>query len=336
LVGNRPSSIESWIEKVMATEEYNYRKGNQVALKERIPLKIGANSDPFPYIEKKERFTLKVLKLFGEYDYPLEIQTKNPGVLASYIDEFKDVNWNIAVSITTNDTDFCNFVEPHAPPLEKRYRAIKQLTDVGINVMIKIQPTFYRIIFDELEGMVKRFRDAGCWSFNTEGLKIRRLLSKNDKQHYIDIGEYLDYDILDFYRMEDSSQFGSSETNDSDLELNRKKKMKYTKLAIKLANKYGLKYYTADNFMGNVGDGDECCGTEVLRDYKLHDLNFRTQAFGKKKNGSEKFRKCVVNFTRATSKQKKQKQKTIEEYYWEKKEKIDNILRQKTIQQYFA
>lgn len=61
----------------------------EVAFKERIPLKIGATADPFPGngIEERERVTYGVLKVLHKYDYPVEIQTKNPEVLALYANE---------------------------------------------------------------------------------------------------------------------------------------------------------------------------------------------------------------------------------------------------------
>lgn len=80
LIGNRADLLDSWIQRMLA-KDFDYTKGSEVALKERIPIKIGANSDPFPPIESKEHITYDTLKVSEKYDYPLEIQTKNPAGL---------------------------------------------------------------------------------------------------------------------------------------------------------------------------------------------------------------------------------------------------------------
>jgi DNA repair photolyase len=47
LVGNDVKRFEKWVERALASET-NYKKGQIVAFKERMPLKIGATADPFP------------------------------------------------------------------------------------------------------------------------------------------------------------------------------------------------------------------------------------------------------------------------------------------------
>ena len=79
--------------------------------------------------------------------------------------------------------------------------------------------------------------------------------------------------------------------------------MEYIKLAEKLAKKYGLKYFVADNDdFGCIGSGCECCGTEVLRDYKIHGNNKRSLKFGKNTNVSDKIGNCYLNFCRGKAK----------------------------------
>jgi len=75
LVGNRDDLLRGWIERTNL-KEYDCNKPEEIAFKERMPIKIGATADPFPYIEKHERITYKILKLFNEYDYPVQMSTK--------------------------------------------------------------------------------------------------------------------------------------------------------------------------------------------------------------------------------------------------------------------
>lgn len=84
----------------------------------------------------------------------------------------------------------------------------------------------------------------------------------------------------------------------SDYEISNDKKLEIFNLATELSNKYGIKYYNADNFIPKgIGCSCECCGTSVLRNYKLLDCDSRSKLYGNDK-GSKEFKKCFVNFIR--------------------------------------
>ena len=88
-----------------ATTDYDYTKAEEVAFKERIPVKIGATADPFPIIEKTERITYDCLKVFQKYDYPVQISTKNPEIFLSYAEDFIGANIALNVSCSFCDDD---------------------------------------------------------------------------------------------------------------------------------------------------------------------------------------------------------------------------------------
>lgn len=305
LVGNRSNLFEKWIERTLS-KEYDYSKAEEVAFKERIPLKIGATADPFPTVEAKERITYGFLKTLEQLDYPVEIQTKNPEILASYVDEFrqKDPNWIIAVTLISTDEDFLKVCEPNAPSAIDRLYAMKKLTDSGIKVMVKIQPAIFPKIIEDLPTLIECIKVAGCWSFNVEGLKVRISMPKEEQELFQTIGNYCQYDIRHYYKKEGNM-------TGSDWELNIYNKQKYADLAWELAEKYGLKFFSADNDLGcqGWGDGLECCGTEVLKNYKIWGNSLRSKAFEKTGYESTEFGKCLVTFCRS----KKNAGKTIDE-----------------------
>ena len=70
LESNDPIGLLRWCERVNASR-YDYEKAEEVAFKERIPVKIGATADPFPPYEKWGRITYNCLRVFGKYDYPV-------------------------------------------------------------------------------------------------------------------------------------------------------------------------------------------------------------------------------------------------------------------------
>ena len=77
MIGNSSERFGKWVNRTLA-KDIDYNKPEEVAFKERIPLKIGATSDPFPYAEVEEKITYGFLKILKEIDYPVQISTKNP------------------------------------------------------------------------------------------------------------------------------------------------------------------------------------------------------------------------------------------------------------------
>lgn len=51
--GNDPKGLSRWITRTLA-KEYDYNKAEEVAFKQRIPVKIGATADPFPLCERED------------------------------------------------------------------------------------------------------------------------------------------------------------------------------------------------------------------------------------------------------------------------------------------
>jgi len=292
LVANDPESFARWMNKVDKIREYDYEKGNEVAIKERIPLKLGATADPFPPAEATLKTTLRFLRILDYFDYPVEIQTKNPEVLNVYADEFKNPNWTIAVSLITMDEAFNKVCEPNATKPSRRIEAIKRLTDSGKKVMVKLQPSIYPKVVADLPDLVEAVSEAGCWALNTEGLKLRVTMPQSERELFSVIGNHLSLDLFEYYK-------ANGLVTGSDREIRTALKMEYTQLAKKLTGEYGIKYYPADNDILGIGDGCECCGTEVLKDYKIYGNNIRSKAFKPKDYESKELGKCVVNFTRS-------------------------------------
>jgi DNA repair photolyase len=291
LIGNDPARFKKWIERTLA-KDYDYTHSEEVAFKERIPLKIGATSDPFPLIERTEKITYNALKALHEIDYPVQIQTKNPELLLE--DHFRDLdnaNHVIAVTIITTDEKFAKVCEPKAISVERRLQAIKKLTDLGKKVIIKVQPAIYPKILDDLPDMVKKFKDSGAFAFNIEGLKCRVTMPPSEKKIFQKIGDFLEIpDLKTWFKIE-----GHRTT--SDYEISIKHKSEYISLAKKLADEHGIEFYVADNCCYESSCGAECCGTKVLHDYKLWGNNWRSNKFPTD-NYSKELGKCFVKFTR--------------------------------------
>ena len=288
--GSNPEKLKLYLEKIFNSNIYNNSNYSEhVALKERIPIKIGASSDPFPGVELHEKITYDTLKIFDEYDYPLQILTKNPVILSKYINDFDNPNWAISCSLISTDDKLLKKLEPGAPTPDERFNAIKSITDRGYHVMIKVQPAILPIVINDLPKIVERGKDSGIWAFNTEGLKMSALITPNELKRWDEIGSILRYDIHSYYK------YHFRISKEHDIEPYLQDKLEYIKLSVNLSNQYNLKYFVADNDIGNVGNGPECCGTENLRDYKIWGGCNRVGFFGGSDKSSKEFGESYYN-----------------------------------------
>ena len=310
MVGNRADLLKNWIERTLK-KNYDYNKPEEVAFKERIPIKIGATSDPFPYLELKYGITKDILKVFHEYDYPIEIQTKNPQGIYAIAHEFDNPNWTIAVSLISTDEKFIKVCEPNAESAANRLKYIKKLTDMGFKVMIKIQPAIYPKIIEDLPELIKSAKEAGCWAVNIEALKIRVTMPPKEQELLKGISDFVEMDLRAFYKE-------CGEKSGSDWELMADFKYDVFVEAENLCEKYGIKFFVADNTNMQGGCNSECCGTEVLRDYKIWGNNLRSDWYPKQDNFSKELGKCKVNFCRS----QKFIGKTMDEAIAEKKKTL--------------
>ena len=319
LEGNDPKGLERWINKVMEID-YDYTKAETVAFKERMPVKIGATADPFPLVELDEHITYDCLKIFDKYDYPVQISTKNPEVFLEYASEFKDSNIALNVSCSFCDDDIARKIEVGAISPTRRFEAIKKLSEMGFKITLRMQPFILPYSEDVAERFVKTIKESGAWAFQTEGLKlrVRVVMPEKERKIYSKIGDVLGFDIISDFKKNGCIEGG-------DREYSEQEKRRILELFTNLANKYDIKFFNADNLVDNkYGCGDECCGTEFLRNHKIWGGCFRSRAFERTDEvSSEEFGKCLVNFTRAT-RQKGVVYKTIKETcdeYFEKETK---------------
>lgn len=309
LEGNSPEGLQRWIDKVNSSDKYDYTKAETVAFKERIPVKIGATSDPFPLVEKKEHITYDCLKIFDKYDYPIQISTKNPEVFLEYAKDFVGSNIAFNVSCSFCDDDIAQKIEVGAISPTRRFEAIKKLSELGFKVMLRMQPFILPYSENVADRFVKTLKDCGVWAFQTEGLKLRVVMPEKERLIYEKIGHIFGFDILEDFKRNGTIEGGDRVYKDED-------KRRILQLYNDLSIKYGIKFFNADNLVdAKYGCGSECCGTEFLRNHKIWGGCFRSKVFQNENVlYSEELGKCLVNFTRSTTNANKTIGECSEEY----------------------
>lgn len=178
-----------WLNKTMGRDELELKTPEEIAFRNRIPLKIGVDADPFPYNELDEKSTYGVLKIMDELDYPLEISTKNPEILLEFIGDFDSPNWSVKVILNSMNEKLTEIVEPNAPTPIERMEAIERLTELGIHVMIDIKPFIHHKL-NNIEEVIKIAKERGCWGFMVDDYTISEEFKKElGKKYDIKMGD---------------------------------------------------------------------------------------------------------------------------------------------------
>lgn len=112
-------------------------------LRQRIPIKIGRNSDPFHPIEKDIQATYETLEIFKHYKYPYILCTKSDMVADDkYMELYSPEITYVQITVTTLNEVLAKRIEPNACPPFKRIEAGKKISDLGIKTAFRIQPLF--------------------------------------------------------------------------------------------------------------------------------------------------------------------------------------------------
>lgn len=128
-------------------------------------LALGANTDPYQPIEKRERITRAILEVLRDHCHPVTIVTKSALVLRD-LDILapmaaKDLAC-VMLSVTTLDGELASTMEPRAAAPARRIAAIRGLHEAGVPVGVLASPMIPGLNDWELERILDAARDAGA------------------------------------------------------------------------------------------------------------------------------------------------------------------------------
>ena len=142
--------------------------------KRRCMIHTGAMCDPYLPLEAQCRLTRRCNEIIARRGFGLSIQTKSDGIL-----EDLDLLQRIArqskcvaqMTLTTCDEKLCKILEPGVCGTRRRARALKQMTQAGIETVAWISPIlpFLNDTEENLRGLLELCFDAGvkgilCWN----------------------------------------------------------------------------------------------------------------------------------------------------------------------------
>lgn len=128
------------------------------------PIMLGANTDPYQPIERKQRISRSILEVLDSCSHPVAITTKSPNVVRDLDILARMASRNlvsVGVSVTTLDPELARVMEPRAATPPKRLAAIKILRDAGVPVTLMAAPMIPHINDMELEALMDAGAEAG-------------------------------------------------------------------------------------------------------------------------------------------------------------------------------
>jgi DNA repair photolyase len=102
-------------------------------------ISIANSSDPYPRAEVSTGLTRRCLEILSESNCKIQIITKS-NIVTRDDDLLSKVPATVAFTITTEDDNIAELIEPWAPLPSQRLRAAQDLIKVGIPVSVRIDP----------------------------------------------------------------------------------------------------------------------------------------------------------------------------------------------------
>jgi DNA repair photolyase len=141
---------------------------------------IGAATDPYQPAERRYGITRSVLEVLSRRrNLRLSITTKSDLVrrdidLLQEIRKHSEVHVN--VTITTPHRELARRIEPRAPRPDKRFQAVRELSEAGVHAGVFLMPVLPRINdrLEDIEEMVRTALDAGASYFASNVLFLRK------------------------------------------------------------------------------------------------------------------------------------------------------------------
>jgi len=119
---------------------------------------MSSATDPYQPIEAKLKLTRSLLPILEQRGAHLAVLTRSPLVTRD-IDLFKTFeHFNVTMSITTDSDEIRKRFEPQCASIDRRFEALRQLTDAGFRTRINVSPL---LPLQDAQAFADRILDTG-------------------------------------------------------------------------------------------------------------------------------------------------------------------------------
>lgn len=144
-------------------------------LKHKQPGIVGISTvtDPYQPAEGQCKLMRKCLPLLHKHHMAIDVQTKSPLVTRDIdlLQPFKRAA--VGVTVTTLDAATRQLLEPHAPPVQQRLDALRELSHSHIATYVFFGPILPDLSMDNIGAYVQRFADAGADELMVDTLHLK-------------------------------------------------------------------------------------------------------------------------------------------------------------------
>jgi DNA repair photolyase len=282
---NRPHPMPmdlSEVRKIFHTVfETNKNSKWRTILEQRVPVRIGSMSDPFMLMDQKYRVSYEFLRILRYYQYPYVVFTRSD--LIAHDDYLAVIDPKIAAvqfSISGNNEPMTKLIEPGAPSIKRRLKALKALSDHGVWTAVRINPLFPTYpdgYFTDRTRLSERFSDGAmprlpffeidrCDEFfdQLRDSKVPSVLAgfvRLNQTSISQLSKATNIDLRSFFKPENYTSSGESHYSDSEIAYHYKVLQdKTTKRGMRFSTCYignGMKdYFQYQELWNNKKD---CC-----------------------------------------------------------------------------
>jgi len=152
---------DKWASYVVVKRNLPRLLAKELARKERRPVYMSSATDPYQPAEATHEMTRRSLELLARADWPLRLLTRSPLVTRD-LDLFSRFSDNqVGLSVPTLDDRLRRAIEPTAPPIEGRLRALRVLADAGLRPFANLIPAYPLLGGTTPAELARAFREAG-------------------------------------------------------------------------------------------------------------------------------------------------------------------------------
>lgn len=241
--------------KRMFRDPDTYGKQFKEYIKQRRVMQWGGLSDEFDGFERKYGVTLDLLRFFKEIDYPLCFSTKGTWWTKDerYMELFRgQKNWNVKISIITNDEQKAAVIERGVPSPKERLNALERIAAAGAGgATLRLRPFIIGISTPTYLDLIHEAGQRGVTALSTEFFCVEQR-SPTLKSYMPTINALAGFDVMEFYKKY-SVQSGY-------LRLNRKVKEPFFRKMQEACKQEGIRFYVSDAHFKELCCNGSCCG----------------------------------------------------------------------------
>jgi DNA repair photolyase len=134
-------------------------------------ISISNSSDPYPRLEAKTALMRSCMEILSRHNCKVQIITKSNLVVRD-TDLLGRIPSMVSLTITTDDDTTARILEPYAPPVSERLKAIERLVQKGIPTAVRIDPIL-PFVNDQLEKLVETLAALGVKHITSSTYKVR-------------------------------------------------------------------------------------------------------------------------------------------------------------------